>query len=152
MEDSNLNWQAYEYFHTEKTSTWFWVVGIIAVTAAIISILLGDIILAILILIAAITLSMHAHKAPPLTNVELNEKGIVYDNIFHPYKSLDSFWVEEDHFPKILLKSKKTLMPLIVIPVMEIHPEVIREFLRNYLQEEKLEQPFLQKLMDYLGF
>ena len=148
-----MNWQAYEYFHTEKTSTWFWVVGIISVTAAIISILLSNIILAILILVAAITLSMHAHKRPPLTNVELNEKGIVYDKIFHPYKSLDSFWVEEDHFPKILLKSKKTLMPLIVIPLMEVHPDMVREFLRNYLQEEEgLAEPFLQKMMDLLGF
>lgn len=152
MENSNLNWQAYEYFHTEKTTSWYWILGIVAITGAIISIILSNIILAILILISAITLSMYAHKKPTMVNIELKEKGIVVEKIFHPYKTIHSFWVEEDHFPKILLKSKKTLMPLIVIPIQEVHPEEVREFLRIHLEEEELIEPFLQKIMDYLGF
>ena len=54
MEFSIIAWEAPEYYHTDKTADWFWTLGIITVTIVIVSLLLGNILFAIFVLIAAL--------------------------------------------------------------------------------------------------
>ena len=49
----HLSWQAHEYHHTEKTSDWYWIVGIVTVSLALICIIYNNIILGILILVSS---------------------------------------------------------------------------------------------------
>jgi hypothetical protein len=45
-------------------------------------------------------------------------------------------------------------MPYLVILIDEevVHPDEIRAFLLNHLHEEEHSEPFLEKLLVYLGF
>ncbi|HZS43198.1 MAG TPA: hypothetical protein VFA52_03210 [Candidatus Paceibacterota bacterium] len=153
---SPLTWQALEYHHEPKSVDWFWAVGIIALCIAVTSVIYGDILFAILVLIGAGSLAIYAVREPELVQFELNEKGVRIDRKLYPYATLESFWVEEHRNvhprPKLLIKSQKITMPLIVIPIEEIHPDDIRNFILNYLPEEEHYEPLSQKLMEYLGF
>ena len=155
MEKSVLHWQAFEYFHREKTPDWYWAVGIITVAIAITSILLNDVLFAVLILLGAFSLSLFASREPLLVDFEINNKGVVIKDLLYPYGSLESFWVNDlptEHTAKLLLKSKKVLVPHIVIPLENVSPEEVREFLVTNLKEEEQHEPPSQKLMEHLGF
>ena len=71
-----LRWSAYEHEHIERGSDWFWALGVIAVSAAITSVLFGNVLFAILILVAAMTIGLVAQRPPELHEFEITEKGI----------------------------------------------------------------------------
>lgn len=157
-----IQWEAPEFYHNPKTSDWFWAVGIIAVAAVILCFIYANILLGILIIVGTVGIFLHANRRPPLHEMELNEKGVRVNKRFYPYATLESFWLEEQEFEhdeygnivfaKLLIKSKKTLMPLIVIPVEYPDLEEIREFLSIFILEEEHHEPLGQKLIEYLGF
>ena len=148
-----IEWEDYEYEYRHKTSDWYWAVGIITVSIAVASILYGNILFAILIIIGAFTLSLHATHQPRIIHFELNDHGVVINKLLYPYNTLESFWVENrDNNNRILFKSKKLLMPYIVMPLGTIMPETAMAFLDMHLPEEEHLEPIFQKIMEYLGF
>jgi hypothetical protein len=90
----NLSWTAPEYMHTEKSADWYWIVGIISATLAVIAIIFGNALFGVLILVSAFTLSMYASRPPHTLNITVSDKGVQVDNIFYPYNTLESFWIE----------------------------------------------------------
>lgn len=151
-----IQWRAHEYEHKEKSADWFWVLAIVAITGVITAIILKNILFAILIIVGTLTLALYAIRKPNLTHFEINNRGIRIDNSLHPYISLDSFWVidtEEERVSTLIIKSSKTLMPYIIIPLdNSVSSFEIRECLLTYLDEEEYEEPLSYKFMDYLGF
>lgn len=158
----SIKWTAPEYYHIPKTADWFWAVGIIAASIVVLSFIYGDVLLGILILIGTFSVFLHANKESVIREIELDEKGIRIDRRFFPYRTLDSFWIdahEFEHdeygnivFAKLLVKSKKTFMPLIVIVVEYPDTEEIREFLSIFLPEEEHRESLAHKLAEYFGF
>jgi hypothetical protein len=53
---------------------------------------------------------------------------------------------------KLLIKSQRVMVPLIVIPLEGVDPEEIRDFLLDHLLEEHHLEPLGQKIMERLGF
>ena len=148
-----ISWHTIEYLHREKTTDWYWIVGIITVSIALISIILTNIIFAILIFVSSFTLSLFASKKPEVILVEINTSGVSFGKTHYPYKNLDSFWIEtREIHPKIILKSKKVFMPFIVIFIEEVEEERVREVLLQHLPEEEHHEPLLEKLLIYFGF
>lgn len=149
-----IEWDAHEYEHKERGQDWFWTVGIIAFAIAITSVILGNIIFGILILTAVFSLALFINRPPETTHVIIDEKGVVRGNIRYPYSTLKSFWIDEDHpHQKILLRSEKMLMPLIVIPLShEIDTEQIENTLSQFIEKEPLALPLVETLLEYVGF
>ena len=148
-----ISWQAPEYFHTEKTSDWYWIVAIITISIALISVILNNIIFAILIIVSSFTLSLFASKRPQIVEIQIDNSGIVVDKTRYPFTHLESFWIEtREMHPKILIKSEKIFMPFIVIFIEGIEIEKVHEMLSRHLPEEEHTEPFLEKLLIYFGF
>ncbi len=148
-----IEWDAHEYEHKERSSDWFWAVGIIAVALAIATIIFGDVIFGILILISTCSLALFINRPPETIHVVVNEHGIARGSTLYPYSTLKSFFVDELHpHKKIILHSQKLLMPLIVIPLGDTDPERIHNLLLRVLPEEPLRLPLIETLLEYLGF
>jgi hypothetical protein len=151
-----ISWQAHEYFHQEKSSDWYWGLGIVAITAAVLAIILGNTLFALVIVLFAFTASLQAHREPKLINFELNNKGVVINHLLYPYSTLESFSIGEQHLnkpdPKVLIKSKRVLMSHIHLPIEQVDIEDVRDFLLVYLKEEELDEPILEKVLEYFGF
>ena len=90
-----MRWSAYEHEHVPRGSDWFWALGIVAVSAALTSILFHNVLFAILIVAAATILSMLANVPPDLMQFEISDRGIRVGETLHRYKEIISFWVEE---------------------------------------------------------
>lgn len=148
-----LEWDAHEYEHKVRSSDWFWAMGIITISAAVASIIFGNIIFAILILVAVFSLSLFINRPPESIHVVIDENGITRGHVRYPYKTLHSFWIDEDHpHRKIILRSHKLLMPLIIVPMADTDAEKLRHTLARYIPEEFQSLPFTEKLLEYLGF
>lgn len=148
-----VQWETVEYYHTEKSTDWFWAVSIVAISAAVTAVIFQNVLLAILIIIGAVALIMYAKRIPGDTVAEINDGGILFGDTYYPYANLDSFWVDDEHYyDRLLVKSQKTFMPFIVIPLAGTHPEMIRERLRPHLLEEEHHEPIIQQLMEHFGF
>lgn len=155
--ESSISWEAYEHIHEPKTADWFWALWVISLAIAGASIILGNYIFAILVIVAAGALHIHAHHLPRIVTFILNEKGVRIDKTFYPYKTLESFDIETHEtefgtFAKLFIKSKKTLMPLIVAPIAQVHPEDVREYLSIFLEEEEHHENVGEKILEWLGF
>lgn len=148
-----LRWSAYEHEHIERGSDWFWALGIIAVSAALTSILLGNVLFAVLIVVAAATIGLIASHPPQLHEFELTDKGIRTGVTMHPYENIISFWVDEEvDEPVLLIDTIAFMAPNLVIPLGDTNPESVREYLRQYAQEVPMKEPLAHKVMEFFGF
>jgi hypothetical protein len=151
--DEIITWSVQEYEHKEKRTDWYIALGVIAVSIAVASFLLGNTLFAILIIVGTFTLAIYSMREPGIMEIELSKRGILINDTVYPYNTLESFWVEEyDKEPKIIIQSEKVLMPYIIIPLGNTDPDEVREFLFEYLDEEEHHEPLSHKLMEYLGF
>lgn len=148
-----IYWQTEEYEHNEKTVDWFWIIGIIGITLAIIAIIFNSILFSVLIVVMTFSIIVFGNKEPHLLDCEINKKGVRVDKTFYPYTNLEAFNVSDGPSPKLILKSAKTLMPLITIPIGQVYPDDIVSSLEDKIKhDEDIREPFSHVLMDYLGF
>ena len=151
--DPLITWNAPEHFHVEKSPDWYWAVGIVTVALSVVAFILGNPITGIFVLVAALALVLHAAKPPEIIYHEINDRGIMVNKTFYPFLSLESFWIPHDEMPpKMLVKSRKLLMPFIVIYIEEIDPEEVREVMLRYIAETEHREHFLHKLLEKFGF
>ena len=148
-----IEWNTQEYIHREKTIDWYWIVAIVTISIALIAVILNDVIFAILILISAFTLSIYSSRKPKIIDVQIDSFGILVGKTRHQYGGLESFWIEtRDAFPRIILKSQNRFASYITILIENVPPEEIRFVLARHLPEIELSEPFLEKVLIYLGF
>ncbi len=151
---NRIAWKALEYKRTEKTADWYWAVGIIALSTVITAFILKDGLFAILIVIGVSTLMAFSLKKPEWVDITIDRRGFSVGSEQYPFATLSEFWVDistpNDH--KIIIKSKKGLMPLIIIPIEEHEHLDVREFLLKHLPEKELHEPAAHKIMERLGF
>ncbi|MDE1874634.1 MAG: hypothetical protein KGI79_01750 [Patescibacteria group bacterium] len=153
----DFRWQTPEYVHVEKTSDWYWTVGIIAAALVIVSVIFGNALFGLVLAIGAFALTMFASRPPRVISVEISDRGIMIDKTLYPFPTLESFYVDEEHHhgPRLILKSRKVVMPLIAVPVAlesEGERDGLRAFLSAHLKEEIFDQGILQTIFDRLGF
>jgi hypothetical protein len=148
---NNLSWKTHEYKHSHKSSDWFWILGIIGISVAVAAIIFGDALFAVVILLATFGIALFAVRKPNLMHIEVSDRGIVVDKSFLPYQNLESFWIDDSGETKLLLKSKRLMMPLIVIPLVDHSMDDVRVLLTKHLKEEHLDESVWQKIMDGMG-
>ncbi|MBX4209339.1 hypothetical protein KW799_01405 [Candidatus Parcubacteria bacterium] len=149
-----FKWRTPEYIHKEKSPDWYWTVGIIASALVVTAVIFGDVLFGIVIAIGSFTLALFASRKPNMISVEMNEKGVTIGKMLYPFSSLEAFCVDEAHHhgTRLVLKSKKALVPLVSIPVMGANPDDLRTFLAARLKEETFEQGLMQTIFEKMGF
>lgn len=148
-----MKWTTLEYHHPERTSDWFWGVGLVTVAGAGAAFYFNNILFAVLILLSAVTLIIFALRHPREIEVELSEKGVRIEKTLYPYSSLESFWIDEEIEPaRLLIKPESLFAPLVAVMIEEVDLDELEQFLVERIQMEELEEPFFQRIMEHLGF
>lgn len=157
--DYRLSWVAPEYEHIEHSADWFWALGIISLSLAVAFVIAGNALLSVIILLGVGSLLFYAKHPPKMMACELSKKGVRAGSTLYPWESLESFWVldghdgtKQIHEPKILITSKKSLMPHIVVPLSESSIEEVHQALAHMLSEVHQAEPLPDRLMRKLGF
>lgn len=150
----SVYWEAPEHFHIEKTGDWYWIFGIFAIAGSISSIIFGNILFGIVIILGTTVMMLYAHHPPRIINFEISGRGIRVEDTLYPYSTLESFFIDEDHRhgPQLIVKSKKLLSQFLIIPIPEENSDEIETILASRLYEEHLEEPIAHKLLEIFGF
>src|SRR3990167_9597025 len=131
MSNAIFAWEGVEYEHNPKSGDWYWAVGIVATAAVIASVLFANYLLAVLVVIAAVTLALHAAKHPPTHRFAITEEGLVIDNDLHPYEHMRSFamleYIEGDGTPVLSIKTESWFSPHLLIPLNNVDADAMYE-------------------------
>ncbi|MDD5720995.1 MAG: hypothetical protein PHT16_00910 [Candidatus Pacebacteria bacterium] len=157
--DEKLVWSALEYEEKDRTSDWFWALGIIVVTSSIASIIFENYFFAALIILAGILLGFFAIKKPDTITYELNQKGLIIRNRLYPFENIKSFWVQLGEHPEagikpiLFIHSERAFMPILSIPIAEAIAEDIHSImLSKNIPEVEMKEHASEKIMEALGF
>ena len=152
-ESISLRWSAYEHEHIERGQDWYWALGVIAISIAIISVLLNDILFGLLIIVAAFTLALLARRPPHLVEFELSDRGIKTGQTLHLYEEILAFWVEDqgEATPVLLVDTTKLLAPNLIIPLEGIDPTDVRAYLKEHIEEIPMKEPIAHKILEFFG-
>ncbi|MDP3965318.1 MAG: hypothetical protein Q8Q13_00780 [bacterium] len=148
-----LRWSAYEHEHIERGSDWYWALGIVAVCAALTSILFSNVLFAIVLIVAAFTIGLIARTPPKLIEFELSDRGIRVGGTLHRWDHIIAFWVEDEHDrePLLLVDTTKFMSPNLIIPIEDIDPAEVREFLQQRAEERPMKEPVSHKILEFFG-
>lgn len=152
MSSTSIEWQALDRKTHTHTPDWYWAVGIIAVSIAATAVILDNILFAVLVGISTTVLFLRTLQTPRQIHYALTSKGVWVGKEFTSYQTLESFSVREDDGPTLLIKAKSMTAPLMILPLGEENPDVVREYLANCLFEAELHEPLSKKIMELLGF
>ena len=149
-------WDGREYEHNPKTADWYWALGIVAVASSIASVLFGNYLFALLIIIATSAIALHAAKLPPLHHFRLVETGIIVGNDHHPFSTMESFTVLEDiegKYPPILsIKIMSWHSPHLLIPLEGVDVDMVYAYFLHHVDEREHHHTFPDLVAAWLGF
>ena len=118
-----LTWQVLTHVHRERTTDWYWALGIIAAVGAGLSIFFGNILFAIIIVLAAGSLGVLVARGPREHSVRLDGRGVTIDGTLHSYRTIESFYVlhgehvPEDREPRLYLTTEGILNRRMSLPL-----------------------------------
>lgn len=151
-----FTWEGQEYEHNPRTADWYWALGILGTAGIIAAILFGNILLAVLILVAALAIALHAAKHPPTHRFSLTEDGLIIGNDLHPFARMRSFSVLEDiegAYPPVLsIKTESVFAPHLVIPLDGVDADGVYALLLQNVDEGEHPHTLPDLVAAWLGF
>jgi len=151
---NTVSWEAYEHAHGEKSADWFWVLGIVTLAVTVASIILGNTLFGIVVLLAGFVMSLSAIRPIRIVTYEINTRSIRIDGLNYPYSTLQSFYIDEKNptNPQLLVLSDKMFMPLLILPLPIEYVDDVEELVAARLPAEFLEEPLISRLLESVGF
>jgi hypothetical protein len=154
-----LQWSALEYEDKERSSDWFWALGVIVVTSSVAAIIFGNYFFAALLVLSGILLGFFAQKKPEIVTYELNSKGLKANTRLYPYENIKAFWVqinqegEQKIKPILFIKSERAFMPILSIPIDDsIASDIHSTLTDKNIPEEQMVEHASDRIMESLGF
>ena len=149
-----FEWEADGYVFEEKSGDWYWALGIIAVAAAVASILFGNVILALLIIVASGTLALTNMKRPQLHHFRITDEGVMIDENLYEYDRIISFsvleYIDPERSPALSIRTHYLLAPHLLIPIVGHDPVDIYEFFANHIEEGRHDESLVDRIIDFL--
>ena len=152
MDKSTIEWHALEFEPHEKSNDWFWILGIVAVVGALIAIVLGNTLFAILIIIGGFIVGVYATKHPDTLRCVVDRRGVHVSGHSYLYKDIDTFWIDEsrEHKTKLLMTLKNRLALQVAIPLENVDIDELHEYLSAYVHEEEQAESVVEQIMEWL--
>lgn len=149
-----FEWRAPEFAKKAKTKSWFIIPAIITIALGIFALLSDNFLFLIAIILAFFIFYIYANKEPRIISFKINERGVEIDDRLHDFDSLRSFWIFYDppEQKELSLRSKKTFLPYIRIPLEKENPNEIRKFLLKFLPEKRHNESIIDVWMRRAGF
>lgn len=146
-----IHWQASEYARKERSSDWFWIAGAVIIALSIVSIMMENILLAVIFILGGFSFIAYERREPEMIKIALAGKGVILGNNLYQYKDLQSFAVDDEP-PKrrIVLVSSRSMLKHIYIPIGDEPVDNIRECLAQFLPEVHYEPTITDLITEYI--
>jgi hypothetical protein len=154
-ETTEFSWDTVEYEHREKSTDWYWALGILVVVVSAIAFLTKNFLFGFLILFGGFLVGVFASKKPEPVSIEISTHGIVVNKKLFYFKDVAGFWIYRNMFGvrKLVLKTAQNFTPIISLPIPDdVRASELRIFLLNYIAEVELKESFTDLLLEKIGF
>lgn len=150
----DFEWEAPEFPTTKKDKSWFIIPAIITIALGIFALLSDSFLFLIAIILTFLVFYIYANKEPKIVKFKINEKGVEIDKRIYDFDSLRSFWLFYDppEQKELSLRSRRTFIPYIRIPLDKENPNEIRKFLLKFLPEKRHRESVIDIWMRRIGF
>ncbi len=149
-------WEGKEYEHEPKSADWYWALGILAAASVIASILFGNFLLALLILVAGAAIVIRAMKHPPTHRFEISHEGLAIGGDLHLFERMISFTVLEDiegtSPPLLSVKTESLFAPHLVIPLEDVDADRVYALFLERVREDEHKHTLPDLVAAWLGF
>jgi len=149
-----VSFEASTFQYIEKSKDWYWILWIVFIAISIAAFIVQNYTFGVLVLLCAFVLSLLATKRPDTVLVSFTDSHVRVGNKKYKVSEFESYnFIPED--ARVLLKYTKPYLPILIVPIGTRPPE---GEIRNYLAEseweedDELKEPFIELLMERLGF
>ncbi len=149
-----FEWHGKEYASEEKSADWYWAIGIAAVGLIVVSILINNLLLGLLIAVAAVVLSLQAAKRPRIHRFTITERGVGIDTHFYEFSDMLHFsvleYLDETLPPALSIKTKHLLAPHLLIPIVGYEPLDVYDYVAAHLPEGKHDESAIDRIIEMM--
>ena len=152
-----IAWIVHTHEHQDRSTDWYWTLGLGAVVGAALSMYFNNPLLAGIILIAAGSIGTLVARGPRTHWVKVNSRGIVMDGTLYPWESVHSFYIEPFNAEQgqqglLLVTLKSYLTPQLVLATEEpSRASALRAYMKKYAEEEEQEPHLGEHLAEIFG-
>jgi hypothetical protein len=150
-----FEWHGKEYAAGEKSTDWYWALGIIAIGLIIVCILFANYLLALVILAAGVAISLQAAKRPRIHRFAITEQGISVDTHFYAFESMLHFsvleYIDPTIPPALSIKTKHIFAPHLLIPIVGYDPIDVYNYVALHLPEGKHDESAIDRIIELIG-
>lgn len=138
VEKISFSWKAKEYDRKTRSTAWHLLIGGIATALVVVGIFSQSYFFILFVALAYAVFMMYEKKIPGEIEFSVSAEGVRTGRALHRFSELKSFWIFTDSEPQELsLETAKTLSPFLRLPLKDVDPEQIRQFLKNFLPEKE---------------
>ena len=132
-----FSWEIAQYEKRDRTRLWYLGMGVLGIALIIYSIIVGNFLFALIILLVAFILFVREYSEANNVALQITEDGLLLGPDFYPYKDLSEFYIiyEPPEIKQLYIKTKR-IGPNLSIPLTDVNPIELREQLLKYLDED----------------
>lgn len=131
-------WQFPEFIKYEHSRRWYIMFTLVMVLLLIYSLATANILFTVIIIIAALIITMNKKRQPRDVDFKITEEGIIVDETLYQWKEIKHFWIvyEPPQVKTLYLEFNSWHLPRLPIPLLDNNPLDLREILLDYLDED----------------
>jgi len=147
-------WEFPEFTKYERGKAWYFWMILFVVLILIYSVVTVNFLLAVIVIIGAITLTLIHQREPAQIAIKITEDGLETSDRFFPYTEIKNFYLiyQPPTVKSLFFEFKSLTKPRLNIPLTEQDPVAVRETLLKYLTEDlsKEDEPLSESLGRFL--
>ncbi len=147
-----FSWEGREYQFEEKTADWYWALGIVSTAVAIVCILFGNVLLALVVIAASAALAIAASKPGRIHKFDFYEESLSIDGKHYFFDNMLHFSVLEyadpSLPPSLSVKTRHFLSPHLLIPIIGPSPFEIYDYMSARVDEGRHDESPMDRLVE----
>jgi hypothetical protein len=151
----NITWSASEFIANDKNPSWYLVLGVGTVVAAVLAYFITghDVVVAVVMIIVGIIFGVTASHQPRVLDYSIENHGMRIGAKYYPYELFKSFSIIDGGGPSSIVMNplKRFMVPLTVYYPPE-QAESVTQALSTYLPHENRSLDAVESLMRKVRF
>lgn len=148
---NTISWDVAEYEKHTRDKRWYIIAGIIALALITFAIFTNNYLFALIIIISGFIIVSFENQEPLTVSISLEPNGVRVGKKFYEYSTFKDFSIiykPSDGIKNLYFEYKTVLRPRLSIPLNNMDPIAIRNYLLKRLLEdlERTEAPFSENL------
>lgn len=151
-----VEWSGQEFEFVPKQPTWYWTIGILSVGSAVAAGISGNILFAIILILAGITVSLAGSRRPATHTFMITDRGIHVGTQVFAYDNIVNFAIDDHHESGVPTTLHFTLrqgfVRVMTVPLHHVDFRTVRTALKNHnIEEVENLHSLSAQVADWLG-